>query len=305
MNTIDRTQLRDALTARDLAIVMDIERFRLLSTRQIERLHFGQDHSSKQAATRATHRVLQRLESHQIVNRLERRVGGPQRGSAAALWQLGPRGLDVARPDAVSKRGRFREPASGLFVRHTSAVAEMGVQVIERTRELHLALLTLAPEQHAWQQFLGQHGQPEWLRPDLYVVVANDEFEQHTYVEIDRATEHGPQILRKCEVYARFAAVGAADRTEEADSPLRTPFQRDRDRIVHSKAFRRLKHKTQVFIAPEGDHYRTRLTHTLEACGIARTVARALGLITEGLASGDPSPVDITNSSPGEEEPTS
>ncbi len=75
----------------------------------------------------------------------------------------------------------------------------------------------------------------------------------------------------------------------EADSPVRTPFQRDRDRIVHSKAFRRLKHKTQVFVAPEGDHYRTRLTHTLEACGIARTVARALGLnedLTEAIGLG-------------------
>ncbi len=59
---------------------------------------------------------------------------------------------------------------------------------------------------------------------------------------------------------------------------LRTPYQRDRDRIVHSKSFRRLKHKTQVFISPEGDHYRTRLTHTLEVSGIARTVARALRL---------------------------
>ena len=75
----------------------------------------------------------------------------------------------------------------------------------------------------------------------------------------------------------------------EPDSPYRTPFQRDRDRIVHSKAFRRLKHKTQVFIAPEGDHYRTRLTHTLETCGIARTVARALGLnedLTEAIGLG-------------------
>ena len=75
----------------------------------------------------------------------------------------------------------------------------------------------------------------------------------------------------------------------EEDSPMRTPFQRDRDRIVHSKAFRRLKHKTQVFISPEGDHYRTRLTHTLEACGIARTVARALRLnedLVEAIALG-------------------
>src|SRR3954462_51573 len=75
----------------------------------------------------------------------------------------------------------------------------------------------------------------------------------------------------------------------EPDSDHRTPFQRDRDRIVHSKPFRRLKHKTQVFISPEGDHYRTRLTHTLEACGIARGVARALGLnedLTEAISLG-------------------
>jgi dGTPase len=81
----------------------------------------------------------------------------------------------------------------------------------------------------------------------------------------------------------------AARREPEADSEVRTPFQRDRDRIVHSKAFRRLKHKTQVFIAPEGDHYRTRLTHTLETCQIARTAARALGLnedLTEAIGLG-------------------
>jgi dGTPase len=69
----------------------------------------------------------------------------------------------------------------------------------------------------------------------------------------------------------------------EDDCGLRTPFQRDRDRIVHSKAFRRLTHKTQVFVAPRGDHYRTRLTHTLEVTTISRTVARALRL-NEDLA---------------------
>jgi dGTPase len=75
----------------------------------------------------------------------------------------------------------------------------------------------------------------------------------------------------------------------EQDCGLRTPFQRDRDRIVHCKAFRRLNHKTQVFVAPEGDHYRTRLTHTLEVTSISRTVARALRLnedLTEAIGLG-------------------
>jgi dGTPase len=75
----------------------------------------------------------------------------------------------------------------------------------------------------------------------------------------------------------------------EPDCGLRTPFQRDRDRIVHSKAFRRLKYKTQVFVAPAGDHYRTRLTHTLEVTQVSRTIARALRLnedLTEAIGLG-------------------
>src|ERR1700749_5110431 len=75
----------------------------------------------------------------------------------------------------------------------------------------------------------------------------------------------------------------------EPECGLRTPFQRDRDRIVHCKSFRRLMHKTQVFVAPSGDHYRTRLTHTLEVTQVSRTVARALALnedLTEAIGLG-------------------
>lgn len=91
----------------------------------------------------------------------------------------------------------------------------------------------------------------------------------------ERIREHeerwlSPLAVRSYETRGRAAP--------EEECSMRTPFQRDRDRIVHTKAFRRLMHKTQVFIDPAGDHYRTRLTHTLETSGISRTVARALRL---------------------------
>lgn len=88
---------------------------------------------------------------------------------------------------------------------------------------------------------------------------------------------------------AQFSADGKGRKVFEEKCDLRTDFQRDRDRIIHCRAFRRLKHKTQVFLSPESDHYRTRLTHTLEVSQIARTIARALRLnedLTEAIALG-------------------
>src|SRR5918992_26777 len=115
--------------------------------------------------------------------------------------------------------------------------------------------------------------------PDVAGRVA-DEFEAR--VRGHEEAWLSPQAVRSYETRGRA-------REEEEECALRTPFQRDRDRIVHTKAFRRLMHKTQVFIDPKGDHYRTRLTHTLEAAGISRAVARALRLnedLTEAIALG-------------------
>lgn len=98
------------------------------------------------------------------------------------------------------------------------------------------------------------------------------------------AEEH--EILSK---NAAFADSTKGRMYPEEESPMRTAFQRDRDRIIHSKSFRRLKHKTQVFLAPYGDHYRTRLTHTLEVSQIARSIAKAIRAnedLTEAIALG-------------------
>ena len=112
--------------------------------------------------------------------------------------------------------------------------------------------------------------------------------------EVGRSRLHARERTEEIErqTLSERAALSAETKgreREEDPDPLRAAFQLDRDRIVHSKAFRRLKHKTQVFVSPEGDHYRVRLTHTLEVAQIARTAARALRLnedLTEAVALG-------------------
>ena len=200
--------LLQLLTDRDLALLQDVEQFRLLSTRQIQRLHFGIGHATISAATRGTVRVLGRLENRGFLIRLERRIGGIKHGSSGNVWQLsatGERLLRALRGDGA--RRRFVEPGAP-FTDHTLEVADLAVRLREAARDRRFDLLELDAEPECWREFAASHGGPLWLKPDLYVVTANAAVEEHAFVEVDRGTEHMPAILRKCATYQRYFQTG-------------------------------------------------------------------------------------------------
>lgn len=208
------------LSDRDIRVLEDLERFRLLTTRQLQRLHFpaaplGQ-HATTSSATRGTTRVLGRLEQLGAITRLDRRVGGIKHGSALTIWQLGSAGdryLRARRGDPI--RRRYDEP--GLtFVEHQLAVADVAVSVIEQTTAGRFDLLELDLEPACWRIFTGTANTVVTLKPDLLVVTANTTTETHSFVEVDRGTEHLPAVLRKCRIYQRYADTG----TEQASRGL-------------------------------------------------------------------------------------
>lgn len=205
------SELLELLTERDLLILKDLEQFRLLTTRQLQRLRFTR-HTSISSATRTTVRVLDRIENHGLITRLPRRIGGAVRGSAANIWQLTSTGERLLRRlSGAENRRRYVEP-SAQFTAHTLAIADTAIEVIEAAENGQLELLELQTEPDCWRTFTGKAGQPSWLRPDLYLVTADRDYESHWFIEIDRGTEHLPAVLRKCETYHRYWQTG----TEQA-----------------------------------------------------------------------------------------
>lgn len=208
------------LTDRDIRVLADLERFRLLTTRQLQRLHFPAaplgKHATTSSATRGTTRVLGRLKQLHAITRLDRRVGGIKHGSALAIWQLGSAGdryLRARRGDPI--RRRYDEP--GLtFVEHQLAVADVAVSVMEQATAGRFDLLELDLEPACWRIFTGTANTVVTLKPDLLVVTANTTTETHSFVEVDRGTEHLPAVLRKCRIYQRYADTG----TEQANRGL-------------------------------------------------------------------------------------
>jgi hypothetical protein len=201
------SELQRHLTARDLDLLRSLEQFRLLTTGQVRRLHFT-EHLTTNSATRTAVRVLGRLESHGLVTRLTRRIGGIDKGSSANAWQLAATGERLLRALAGDpNRRRFVEP-SEPFMHHTLAVAQLALLIIEGARTGQFEILTQETEPDCWRSWVGSAGTVEWLKPDLFLVTANAAFEAHAFVEIDRDTEHIPAIIRKCQTYQRYWNTG-------------------------------------------------------------------------------------------------
>lgn len=194
--------LQEGLSDRDLAVLETVERFRLLSARQIERLLFSQ-HASPLTGARASRRALARLTDQRMLMRLDRRIGGVRAGSASFVYALGPIGHRVLH---ANSRRRWKEP-TGAFVHHTLAVADLAIGLIEAAggdREV----LAVETEPRCWRPFTSGHGTSETLRPDLAVVTADHDSEWRWFVEIDRGTESGSVIRRKSETYDRYWRTG-------------------------------------------------------------------------------------------------
>ncbi|MBK3640454.1 replication-relaxation family protein [Streptomyces sp. MBT33] len=219
MKINDIASLLESLSERDLSILESLRTHRALTTALIRRLHFpiggepreagsGKSHATEMAAAVATIRVLTRLEARRLITRLHRRIGGVRAGSTGIVWQLGASGERLLRArHGDPARRRYSEPSSG-FIAHTLAAADLAIRLYELARQGTIELLRLEAEPECWRTFLSAHGARQWLKPDLFAITADGEFEHHWLIEADNATEHMPVIVRKALQYQRYANTG-------------------------------------------------------------------------------------------------
>jgi hypothetical protein len=208
----DITELLFDLLERDRDVLEALHTHRLLTTAQIRRLYFahGQHgrHASQAAASGATMRVLSRLETLGLIARLMRRIGGVRAGSSGIVWQLGAAGERLLRTlHGDDRRRRYLEP-SRAFVAHTLDTSDLAVGLHELNRRGAVELLRLEAEPQCWRAFVTAHGVRAWLKPDLFAITASGDYEDHWFIEADRATEHVGAIVRKALIYQRYAATG-------------------------------------------------------------------------------------------------
>jgi Replication-relaxation len=195
------THLTDEVTDREFDILRSLERLRLASGRQLERLHFRPD------VDRNRRRVLQSLSDRRLVARLDRTVGGKRSGSAGYVYSL-----DIAGRRLLSRlEGRaVRRPSTpgASFVRHILAVSELYVQLVEAERRGETELLDFQAEPAAWRRYPGRGGGTAVCKPDAYVRLGSGEYEDSWFVEVDRGTENTSRLTGKLDAYRAYWSSG-------------------------------------------------------------------------------------------------
>jgi protein involved in plasmid replication-relaxation len=200
-------RLAARLSSRDQAILGSLSLHHFLTTAQLQRWHF-RGHGTSSAAARICRRVLARLDELHVIEHLERRVGGVRAGSASYVWRVGLIGDRLLRmQDAGRPRARRKEP-SLRFLDHCLAVADSHLALCDLAAAGQLELITVATEPAAWRRYQSPTGAVDILKPGLYAVTASGEFEDHWFLEIDRATESLPTLLKKCGQYQAYRQTG-------------------------------------------------------------------------------------------------
>ena len=200
-------RLTNDLSERDQSILSSMQAFHFLTGAQLQALHF-RDHRTLQAAARICRRSLARLRDHRLLEHLDRRIGGLRAGSDGYVWRLGPVGDRLLRQDADDETRLRRKAPSIRHLDHCLAVADCYLQLVASQRGGETELVRVVTEPACWRRYLGPGGSSEILKPDLYAVTASGDFEDHWFIEVDRATESLPTLLRKCHQYERYRRTG-------------------------------------------------------------------------------------------------
>lgn len=194
------------LSERDRAVLMAVDTHGLLTSGQLERLLFNDRHASPVATRRRCQAVLRRLSDLGLLERLHRRQGGHRAGSAGFTYRLSTQGR---RATGHEGRGARQQPSEHQTL-HLLACAEVSVQIREAERLGQIGSLTVTHEPETWRRFVGPHGSIEVIKPDLLAeLVTSNGWELRWFIEVDRATEHLPTVIRKCSQYQRYWHTGA------------------------------------------------------------------------------------------------
>ena len=188
------------LHGRDQAILQALQNSRFMTSGQVSRQHFEADHANPSAAQRAANRAMNRLQNYRLITSLNRRVGGVNGGSSGFVWSLTPPGarfMNLGADDQPRKRNYEPSPR---FVEHTLGVSELNVQLLGMAG---IAVVNVQFEPNCWRTYRG-----DTLKPDLYAVTSDGEYEDSWFFELDLATEAPSRVVSKCEQYQDYYRSG-------------------------------------------------------------------------------------------------